>query len=278
MKVEELLIYAQSKIHKDYARILLGNILNLNPLELLIHLDDEIEKEQVELYKKEVEAIKNNKPLQYVLGYTNFYGNKLTVNANVLIPRFETEELVENTIKYINKFFDKEISIIDLGCGSGAIGLTLKQKINSINTNVTLLDISEKALEVAKKNAENLNLQVNFIKNNMLNNINEKFDVIVSNPPYISYDEEIESIVKENEPHLALYAKDHGLEYYKKILSTIKKNLKEKFLIAFEIGYTQKYEIINIIKSNLENIEIECIQDMQNRDRMIFIYSNNLLK
>lgn len=278
MKIEELLIYAQSKIHKDYARILLGNLLNLNPLELLIHLDEEVEEEKVELYKKEVEALRNNKPLQYVLGYANFYGNKLIVNENVLIPRFETEELVENTIKYINKFFNKEISIVDLGCGSGAIGLTLKQKLDNINTDIVLVDISEKALEVAKENAKNLNIEVNFIKNDMLEDINKKFNVIISNPPYISYDEEIESIVKENEPHLALYAKDNGLEFYKKILSTVKKNLKEEFLIAFEIGHTQKDEIINIIKTHLENIEIECLKDMQERDRMIFIYPKNLLK
>ncbi len=278
MKIEELLIYAQSKIHKDYARILLGNLLNLNPLELLIHLDEEVEEEKVELYKKEVEALRNNKPLQYVLGYANFYGNKLIVNENVLIPRFETEELVENTIKYINKFFNKEISIVDLGCGSGAIGLTLKQKLDNINTDIVLVDISEKALEVAKENAKNLNIEVNFIKNDMLEDINKKFNVIISNPPYISYDEDIESIVKENEPHLALYAKDNGLEFYKKILSTVKKNLKEEFLIAFEIGHTQKDEIINIIKTHLENIEIECLKDMQERDRMIFIYPKNLLK
>lgn len=278
MKIEDLLIYAQSKIHKDYARILLGNLLNLNPLELLIHLNEEVEEKKVELYKKEVEALKNNKPLQYVLGYTNFYGNKLIVNESVLIPRFETEELVENTIKYINKLFNKEISIIDLGCGSGAIGLTLKEKLTNINTDVTLVDISEEALEVAKENAKNLNIEVNFLKNDMLENIDKKFDVIISNPPYISYDEEIESIVKDNEPHLALYAKDNGLEFYKKILSTVKKNLKEEFLIAFEIGYTQKDAITNIIKSHLENIEIECLKDMQERDRMIFIYSKNLLK
>ena len=278
MKIEDLLIYAQSKIHKDHARILLGNLLNLNPLELLLHLDEEVKAEQIELYKKEVEAIKNNKPLQYVLGYTTFYGNKFIVNENVLIPRFETEELVENTIKYIKKYFNKPIDIIDLGCGSGVIGLTLKQKLEPLNTNITLLDISKEALEVAQQNAKNLNLSVNFIENNMLEQINEKYDVIISNPPYISYDEEIEQIVKENEPQVALYAEENGLYYYRKILSTIKNNLKEEFLIAFEIGYKQKEKIINIINSYLENVQIDCLQDMQQRDRMILIYSNNLLK
>lgn len=278
MTVENLLVYAQSKIHKDHARILLGNLLNLNPLEIFLHLNDEVEKEKQDIYIKEVEALKNNKPLQYVLGYTNFYGNKLIVNENVLIPRFETEELVENTLKYIDKYFNQSLDIIDLGCGSGAIGLTLKQNITKIKTNITLLDISEEALKVAKENAKNLNLDVNFIKNDMLENRKEKYDIVISNPPYISEEEEIEPIVRENEPYLALYAKEKGLYFYRKILSNISKNLKNQFLIAFEIGCTQKEEIIKIANTYLKNIQIICQKDLQNRDRMLFIISNSLIK
>ena len=272
------MVYAQSKIHKDHARILLANLLNLNPLEIFLHLNDEVEKEKQDIYIKEVEALKNNKPLQYVLGYTNFYGNKLIVNENVLIPRFETEELVENTLKYIDKYFNQSLDIIDLGCGSGAIGLTLKQNITKIKTNITLLDISEEALKVAKENAKNLNLDVNFIKNDMLENRKEKYYIVISNPPYISEEEEIEPIVRENEPHLALYAKEKGLYFYRKILSNISKNLKNQFLIAFEIGCTQKEEIIKIANTYLNNIQIICQKDLQNRDRMLFIISNSLIK
>ncbi len=278
MTVEELLVFSKKYIHKDYSKILLGDLLNLNPLELLLHLDLEVESEKVNVFKKEIEAIRNNIPLQYVLGYTNFYGNKLIVNKNVLIPRFETEELVENTIKYINKYFNYDIDILDLGCGSGAIGLCLKQKINKVNTKVTLLDISEEALKVAKENSKNLNIEVDFIKNDMLQNINKRYDVIISNPPYISYDENIEEIVKKNEPHLALFAPENGLYYYKKILSTINKNIKEKYMIAFEIGYKQKEAIVNLINTYLKNVEIISLKDMQNRDRMIFIISKNLIK
>lgn len=278
MTVENLLVYAQSKIHKDHARILLANLLNLNPLEIFLHLNDEVEKEKQDIYIKEVEALKNNKPLQYVLGYTNFYGNKLIVNENVLIPRFETEELVENTLKYIDKYFNQSLDIIDLGCGSGAIGLTLKQNITKIKTNITLLDISEEALKVSKENAKNLNVDVNFIKNDMLENRKEKYDIVISNPPYISEEEEIEPIVRENEPHLALYAKEKGLYFYRKILSNISKNLKNQFLIAFEIGCTQKEEIIKIANTYLNNIQIICQKDLQNRDRMLFIISNSLIK
>ncbi len=275
MTVEELLVLGKSKVHSDYAKILLGDLLNLNPLELLVHLDDIVDQEKIDIYKKELDAMVMEKPLQYVLGYTNFYGNKFIVNENVLIPRFETEELVENTIKYIKEYLSEDIDIIDLGCGSGAIGLTLKEKLP--RTNITLVDISNEALSVAKKNADNLGLLVNFKQNNMLNNIDKKYDVVISNPPYIREDEEIEEIVKKNEPHIALYAKENGLEFYNQILSTVKKNLKEKFIIAFEIGMEQKEAVTLLANKYLNDITVIAKKDMQDRDRMIFIISNNLI-
>ena len=275
MTVEELLVFGKSKVHSDYAKILLGDLLNLNPLELLVHLDDIVDQEKIDIYKKELDAMVMEKPLQYVLGYTNFYGNKFIVNENVLIPRFETEELVENTIKYIKEYLSEDIDIIDLGCGSGAIGLTLKEKFP--RANITLVDISNEALSVAKKNADNLGLLVNFKQNNMLNNIDKKYDVVISNPPYIREDEEIEEIVKKNEPHIALYAKENGLEFYNQILSTVKNNLKEKFIIAFEIGMEQKEAITLLANKYLNDITVIAKKDMQDRDRMIFIISNNLI-
>ena len=275
MTVEELLVLGKSKVHSDYAKILLGDLLNLNPLELLVHLDDIVDQEKIDIYKKELDAMVMEKPLQYVLGYTNFYGNKFIVNENVLIPRFETEELVENTIKYIKEYLSEDIDIIDLGCGSGAIGLTLKEKLP--RTNITLVDISNEALSVAKKNADNLGLLVNFKQNNMLNNIDKKYDVVISNPPYIREDEEIEEIVKKNEPHIALYAKENGLEFYNQILSTVKNNLKEKFIIAFEIGMEQKEAVTLLANKYLNDITVIAKKDMQDRDRMIFIISNNLI-
>ena len=275
MTVEELLVFGKSKVHSDYAKILLGDLLNLNPLELLVHLDDIVDQEKIDIYKKELDAMVMEKPLQYVLGYTNFYGNKFIVNENVLIPRFETEALVENTIKYIKEYLSEDIDIIDLGCGSGAIGLTLKEKFP--RANITLVDISNEALSVAKKNADNLGLLVNFKQNNMLNNIDKKYDVVISNPPYIREDEEIEEIVKKNEPHIALYAKENGLEFYNQILSTVKNNLKEKFIIAFEIGMEQKEAITLLANKYLNDITVIAKKDMQDRDRMIFIISNNLI-
>ena len=124
MKVEDLLIFGKSHCHSDHAKILLAEILNKNPLELLNYLDQEVGIEEQEKYKKSIYALIEGKPLQYVLGNVNFYGNNFYINENVLIPRFETEELVENTINYINKYFTEPIDIIDLGCGSGVIGIT----------------------------------------------------------------------------------------------------------------------------------------------------------
>ncbi len=275
MTVEELLVYGKEFIHKDLTKILLADLLNLNPIELLLHLNDIVPEDKIEIYKKEIEAIKDNKPIQYVLGYTNFYGNKFYVDERVLIPRFETEELVENTINYINTYFKKDVDIVDLGTGSGAIGLTLKSKLP--RSNVDLVDISPDAIEVAKKNALNLGLLVNITTSDMLNSIDKKYDVIISNPPYIRNNEEIEKIVRDNEPHLALYGGDSGLIYYEQILKSAKNNLNDEFLIAFEIGADQKDDVINLANKYLEDITVISKKDMQDRDRMIFIISNKLI-
>ena len=272
MKVEDLIVYGKEYIHSDYVKMLLGDILNLNPLELLNHLDDYVEEDKVKLFKEEMNSLKEDKPIQYVLGHVNFFGNKFYVNKNVLIPRFETEELVEKTIEYINKYFNEPIDIIDLGCGSGVIGLTLENKVST--NSVDLIDISKEALEVTKQNIENLNSKANTIESNFFGNIDKKYDVIISNPPYIKTNEEIENIVKENEPHLALYAGDDGLDCYKEILKSIKPHMKDKCIIAFEIGADQKEDIINLINEYLDNVKIETKKDLSNRDRMIFIFKN----
>lgn len=271
MRVEELLFFAKEHIHSDHAKILVAEALGCNPLELLNHLEETIPEEKVDLLKKEIDAIKNNKPLQYVLGNVNFYGNKFYIDERVLIPRFETEELVENTVTYINKFFTEPVDIIDLGCGSGVIGLTLEKKVST--KSVDLVDISNKALEVTKINCKNLNSNANIIQSDMFDAINKKYDVIISNPPYIKTKEEIEDIVKNNEPHIALYAGDDGLDCYKKILKNIKNHMKEKCLIAFEIGYTQANDIKNLISKYLPDSKIEIKQDMSEKDRMVFIFS-----
>lgn len=215
-----------------------------------------------------IERLKNKEPVQYIVGNVNFYGNLIKVNKNVLIPRFETEELVEYTINYIKKIFNKKISIVDLGTGSGCIAITLKKEIAS---NITAIDISSEALEVARENAKKNEVEIKFIKNNMLDNISDKFDVIISNPPYIDKNEEIMEIVKNNEPPIALYADNEGLYYYEKILKQAKNNLNDKFIIAFEIGYKQGEKIKKIAKENYPNADIILKKDLQEKDRFIFV-------
>lgn len=221
--------------------------------------------------KEGIERLQNGEPVQYIVGNVNFYGNEIKVNKNVLIPRFETEELVEYTISYIKKMFKEKINIIDLGTGSGCIAITLKKKINS---NVSAIDISKEALEVARENAKKNKVEIDFIQNDMLDNISNKFDVIISNPPYISKNEEIQDIVRKNEPFLALYADNEGLYYYEKIIKQAKKNLKEKFIIAFEIGYMQGDKIKKIAEQNYPKAEVVLKKDLQGKDRFIFIINN----
>ena len=221
--------------------------------------------------KEGIERLQNGEPVQYIVGNVNFYGNEIKVNKNVLIPRFETEELVEYTISYIKKMFKEKINIIDLGTGSGCIAITLKKKINS---NVSAIDISKEALEVARENAKKNKVEINFIQNDMLDNISDKFDVIISNPPYISKNEEIQDIVRKNEPFLALYADNEGLYYYEKIIKQSKKNLKEKFIIAFEIGYMQGDKIKKLAEQNYPKAEVVLKKDLQGKDRFIFIINN----
>ena len=221
--------------------------------------------------EKDYELLKENYPIQYLIGYVNFYGYKINVSEDVLIPRYETEYLVEKTIKYIKELFnDNKIDIIDLGCGSGAISIALAKETNS---NVSGVDISKKALEMSKNNAKENNVDITFINNDMLDNINKKYDVIISNPPYISEDEDIMDMVKKYEPNIALFAPNNGLYFYDKILKNIKNNLKEKYLIAFEIGITQSEEIIKMINTYLPNSKYYVENDLTNRNRYIFIVS-----
>lgn len=219
-------------------------------------------------YDKCLKELQKGRPIQYIIGNVDFYGNIIKVNENVLIPRYETELLCEKTIKKIKSKFNNKIDILDIGTGSGCIAITIKKEIDC---NMDALDISKDALEVAKDNAKCNNVDINFINENMINYKSKKYDVIISNPPYIRYDEEIMDIVKNNEPHIALYADDNGLYYYKKIIDNIPFITKEDFLIAFEIGVEQSTKIVDYAKNKLKNINITVDRDYSGRERFIFI-------
>lgn len=221
-----------------------------------------------------IKRLEKGEPIQYILGEVNFYGYPIKVSRHVLIPRFETELLVEKTLNKINKYFKNEnIDILDMGTGSGCIAISLKHNLPS--SNIFALDISKEALSIAKKNALDNNTNITFVESDMTTYKDKLYDVIISNPPYISSEEPIMDLVKNNEPHLALYAKDNGLYFYKKIIDNIKYITKDKYLICFEIGYNESTAIVDYAKSKLTNINIYVEKDYSLKDRFIFITNIN---
>ncbi|HIU40531.1 MAG TPA: peptide chain release factor N(5)-glutamine methyltransferase [Candidatus Aphodocola excrementigallinarum] len=236
-------------------------------------------KKEIEYLKKyykgnindAIKLLEEGKPVQYIVGDVDFYGYVLDVNQNVLIPRRETEELVEEVIKR-SKDFSNPL-IIDVGTGSGAIAIALSKELG---INVYASDISKKALEVAYKNATKTNADVTFFEGDMLKPYIDKklkVDIIVSNPPYIKEDEEIEDIVKNNEPNIALYAKNNGLEFYESILKDAKYVLNDKFLIAFEIGCSQNEDVSSLAKKYLKDVKVETKKDLSGKNRFVFVYN-----
>lgn len=244
--------------------------MNLDTNEL-----DEYNKKYLEKYlpsDKLIEGLKRleqGEPVQYIVGNVDFYGLIFDVDKRVLIPRFETEELVDRVIKRIKNKFDKQIKILDLGTGSGCIATTLKHELK--HSLVTAVDYSPSALDVARMNAKKNNVDITFIESDMFDKVTDTFDIIISNPPYISRDEKIMDVVYNNEPHSALFASDNGLYFYDKILKECKKYLNDEYLIAFEIGQDQGKSIIDLANKYLQNIDIKLETDLNGLDRYIFI-------
>ena len=219
------------------------------------------------LTNEQKKLLKDNYPIQYLLGNTNFCGYDIKVDERVLIPRFETEYLVDDTIKLIKKYI-KEPKIIDLCTGSGCIAITLSKELN---VNVDALDISSDAINLAKENAVNNNANVNFITEDVKKfNTTNKYNVIISNPPYVKLDETV-GLETKYEPQIALFASDNGLEYYKVIIDKSKKLLEEKNIIAFEIGATQGNDIKEYASKIYPNANIIIKKDLNNLDRYVYI-------
>ena len=218
-----------------------------------------------------IRRLEQGEPIQYIVGNVDFYHSNIKVTIDVLIPRFETEGLVDNLIKLIkNETNYHPLKILEIGTGSGCIAITLSKELD---TTVDALDISIDAINVAKQNAKENNIDINFIHKDMSTYTEKRYDVIISNPPYIRYDEDIMDIVKDNEPHLALFAGDDGLDCYRNILNNVKEHLKEKYLITFEIGYTQANDIKTLTQQVLPEATIEVKKDLSEKDRMIFIHN-----
>lgn len=229
-------------------------------------------KELIKLNKwneQTISLLEKSYPVQYIIGYVDFYGLKINVNEFTLIPRYETEYLIELTLKEIKKMNLANPKILDLCTGSGAIGLTLKSLLTS--SEVTLSDISKDALMVANKNKNELNLDVNIIESDLFKNIQGKFDVIISNPPYVMTNETLPKDVLY-EPHLALYSGPKGIDHIEEIFKNIKSHLNNKYLIALEINEKSEPDITNLIKTYFEkNINYKFMKDLAGKTRYLFM-------
>ena len=261
---------------KETLRAFLFELCNEYDINLYMEKDNEADKRVIERFVDGANKLKDNEPLNYVLGYSYFYGYKMIVNQNVLIPRFETEELIGLVLsKYDEYYKGQKVTLADVGTGSGAIAIALKKE--EANFNVYASDISLKALEVAKKNAQNNDADITFMQGSMLDPLvedNIKLDILVSNPPYIKQDEVLEASVKDYEPHVALFGGDDGLKFYRMIFEKAHLVMKDKGLLFFEMGYDQKENLTNLAKQYFKNADIEVYKDINKKDRMLFIKLN----
>lgn len=214
-----------------------------------------------------IKKLESYYPVQYLIGNVEFLNTIINVDERVLIPRFETELLVEKTIKRIIALNIQNPRIIDLGTGSGCIAISLKKNLPCF---VTAIDISEQAIELAKENALKNQVEIEYKIENMINTNLEGYDVIISNPPYVK---ETESVGEETkyEPQNALFAKNNGLYFYEEILKNISKLSTMPKLVAFEIGMSEGEDIKNLALKYLSTKKILIEKDLTNRDRYIFI-------
>jgi release factor glutamine methyltransferase len=256
-------------------KLLMLHFSRKEPTKLYLELDTQMPENDrlaflggVDLY------VHHHRPVQYIMGYVSFYGYQFIVNESVLIPRFETEELVAYVLmQYDEMFAGHKAKLVDVGTGSGCLAISLAKE--EANLEVTATDISEEALRVAKANALSLHADIVFLHGDMLAPLKGmKFDILVSNPPYIPDNELVADIIKDYEPNIALFGGSDGLKFYRIILSEAKAILNPKFVIAFEHGYDKAGEIRTIAKSVYPQAEIFTIKDMQKKDRMTFIVQN----
>jgi len=261
-------VYPQTEI-QSFFNLLIDFKLKLSRIEIALQPNFEINTDDLNFLQNALTRLKEQIPIQYIIGETEFYGLPFKVNKNVLIPRPETEELVDWIIKDNHK--KENISILDIGTGSGCIAIALAKFLP--NSKVSAIDISKEALEIANENALKNNVSINFIEANILNTttLSSQFDIIVSNPPYVRELEknEMHKNVLDNEPHLALFVKNENpLLFYDKIASLAQSNLTGNGLLYFEINQYLGKEMLELLKlKGFTNIEIK--KDIYGVDRMM---------
>lgn len=250
------------------SRLILQFILKKEKEYLMVHDNEKITEQEYNEFIKYINKINEGYPIQYITNVQEFMKLNFYVDENVLVPQPDTEILVEKVLELIK---NKQLDVLDLCTGSGAIGISIV-KYNK-NAKVTAIDISKKALDIAKMNNKNNNTEIEFILSDMFENLqNRKFDFIVSNPPYIktSVIEVLNNEVK-NEPHIALDGGEDGLEFYRIIINEGYKYLNENGYIALEIGFDQKEDILELINKSGRYTDIACYKDLGGNDRVIIV-------
>ncbi|MCF8321090.1 MAG: peptide chain release factor N(5)-glutamine methyltransferase [Flavobacterium sp.] len=270
--IESLLPFYDEMEAESFFYLILEHKHQLRRIDLALDADKEFSEKDISNWNVILEKLKIQIPIQYILGTTHFYGLEFTVDKNVLIPRPETEELVDWIVKLNSKLSKKQnLKILDIGTGSGCIAISLAKNI--ANSEVFAVDISETALAVAQENAKRNKVNVTFLNKNILEttHLDQKFDIIVSNPPYVRNIEkaEIKPNVLDNEPHLALFVSDNDpLIFYKKIAVLAAANLNPNGQLFFEINQYLGKETQELLETiGLKNIELR--KDIYGNDRMI---------
>ncbi|MBR2533604.1 MAG: peptide chain release factor N(5)-glutamine methyltransferase [Erysipelotrichaceae bacterium] len=266
-------IFVEKGLSPELVKAFLFELCNDHKVNLYLNIDQEVDEDIMVEFSKGVVRLMNNEPMNYVLGYSYFYGYRMIVNRDVLIPRPETEELVGLILSQYDAFFaGKRINVCDVGTGSGAIAIALKKEEEKLR--VYASDISEKALETARENARINECDITFLPGSMLEPYIEKgikVSILVSNPPYIKATEQIESSVYDFEPHVALFGGDDGLKFYKEIFTHASEILEDNALAFFEMGYDQKDALTKLAHSYFPDAEVSVFKDINGKDRMLMI-------
>lgn len=267
--IKDSVLKDNPEIRSDDIDYVLGERLGYTPSEFELHINDELDSEQEKQALKDMKKLRRGISPQYILGYAWFYGYKILVNRGVLIPRFETEELVKWALENINS----GEKILDLGTGSGAIMVALvKQAYDKGIDNLTLYasDITDSALRESEENFLKYDLDVKTRKANVLVGL-EKFDTIISNPPYIKTGEKdlMDANVIKNEPDTALYGGEDGLDFYRKFAKQIRSHLNSHGQFFLEFGFSEKKQLEELFETELPDFEIEFRDDLAGKPRMV---------